>query len=354
MAKYYVTAELSDTLKAIRIQKHITAKAVAEHIGKSQSYISKLERGGIKSIEAEELTSIFQFIFQYDKPLDTLLDSSLETILGTLQVRYSDKEIREQVWFDNYDTVQRLIPIPPSMIEDLQNKMVNIGATIDYLCERINANEGIRPEIINTDSFPFNEWQPFVVDHKIEFIFIKMNVDVKHIKSIFAFEKTVANYITMLSIVYYLRKIERFGTQINISDEADKSLMEDAVLYLNEYKFYSIAEINRLQRKAKTEEEQNALLSSFDRKNAQLIGEILTAFHVFSELNVSKMNDYLDIFVKNLKWDSGLMMSIISMKFYELDDTSFTIKSTMLKELHATLSKYKNVPNDQKRIDVYD
>lgn len=62
MARYDVTPELASIIKSTRIVNNVTAKSVAEHIGKSQSYISKLEKGGIKSIEENELISIFKFI----------------------------------------------------------------------------------------------------------------------------------------------------------------------------------------------------------------------------------------------------------------------------------------------------
>ena len=40
MAKFDVTPELATTIKTVRIQNHITSKSVAEHIGKSQAYMS--------------------------------------------------------------------------------------------------------------------------------------------------------------------------------------------------------------------------------------------------------------------------------------------------------------------------
>ena len=42
MPKYAVTPVLADTIKTVRLQNHVPSKAVAEHIGKSQSYMSKL------------------------------------------------------------------------------------------------------------------------------------------------------------------------------------------------------------------------------------------------------------------------------------------------------------------------
>ena len=44
MAKFEVTPELANMIKSARVQNDITAKAVAEHIGKSQFQRIKLFR----------------------------------------------------------------------------------------------------------------------------------------------------------------------------------------------------------------------------------------------------------------------------------------------------------------------
>lgn len=354
MAKYDVTPELAATIKAVRVQNHIASKSVAEHIGKSQSYMSKLEKGDIKTIEEAELTSIFCFIFGSDKGFQDFLDSSLGTIFSTLELRFSDKEIADQIWFDNYDTVLRLIPIPESMIDDLYERMAMINLSIEDLCIRINSNEGISPRVQNTDSYPFNEWHPFVVNHQIEFRFIKMKVDTANIKEIFAKAISATNYVTMLSIVYYIMKIEDFSEKIQLSEEEDKLLMRKASDYLNSYKFFSIFEKNRLQKQAQSGAERDALLSSFDKENSALINEILSEFQVFSDLNIVKMNEYLSEFVENLKWDNSFMIKLISVPFYDIKDASFTLKKEMLAEIQSVMRKYKELPDNQKRIENYD
>ena len=45
MPRAVVTPELTEILRSIRLQNKIQAKLLAEHIGKSPAYISKLESG---------------------------------------------------------------------------------------------------------------------------------------------------------------------------------------------------------------------------------------------------------------------------------------------------------------------
>lgn len=63
MGKFSVTPELAEIIKTTRIQNNVTAKDIAKHIGKSQAYMSKLEKAEIKTIEESNLTEIFRFIY---------------------------------------------------------------------------------------------------------------------------------------------------------------------------------------------------------------------------------------------------------------------------------------------------
>lgn len=354
MAKYDVTPELAETIKSVRIQNHVTAKSVAEHIGKSQSYMSKLEKGDIKSIQEEELTRIFRFVFGSDKGFQDFLNSALGKIFETLELRFTDEEIAEQLWFDNYDTVLRLIPVPDELVNCLNARLRSIRLSIDELCARINANEGISPKVVNTDRYPFNEWQPFVVNHKIEFTFIKMRVAVSDITNILERKTLTANYVTVLAIAYYIIKTEKYGSIVQISEDDDLTVMREAQDCLSSYRFYSIAVKNRLSRQAHSNDERNELLSSFDRENISLVNEVLKYIKLLSEIDIANTNKQLTGFVNNLKWDGGFMMRLLSIPFADMDNVSFTIKKQVLSEISDVVMKFKELPAEQKKIETYD
>ena len=61
MPRAVVTPELTEILRSIRLQNKIQAKLLAEHIGKSPAYISKLESGNIQTIDTRELYMILQY-----------------------------------------------------------------------------------------------------------------------------------------------------------------------------------------------------------------------------------------------------------------------------------------------------
>lgn len=353
MAKFNVTHELASTLKSIRIQNNVTAKSVAEFVGKSQSYISKLEKAEIKTIEEEELTKIFKFIYQGVENGQESLDSILEKVYNTIELRFSDEEIKSQTWWDTYDTVLRRIPIPTKLVDDIVSRMKAINLSSTTLCDRINANEAISPEVKNDDRYPFNEWQAYVRNHHVDFYFIKVKVEQEDINRILSKEIVGTNYLTMLAIAFYLHKIEKFGSQVVISGEENHNLNSVARDYLNRFKFYSISEKNKLSRLAKSKEEKEALVSSFDRENQELVNKIIFRYKIFSEIDIQRSNQVFEIIVENLNWDLSFMMAISNIKFSELKDISFTNKKNLLNEIRTLVKKYNDLPEDQRKMNDY-
>ena len=354
MAKFNVTPELASMLKSTRVQYHITAKDIAEHIGKSRSYMSRLENGDIKTIEEKELTAIFKFIYGNDDSDPTLLDSVLEDIYNRLDISYSDEEIKKQLWFDNYDTVMRRIPIPSELIDDISIRMRKIGLSISELSRRINANEGILPQITNKDDYPYNEWQAHVEDHKVQFYFIKISLPEQEIEDILNGVTQTTNYISLLSISYYLHKIEKFGQEVSVPGDDNDELTHVAIDYLNKYKFFSIAEKNRLASLAKSAEEFDSLISHFDRENQQLVGKIIAAYKTFSEYDIQQSNQMLSKYLSNIEWDIGFMMVLQNLEYFKMNGLSFNNKKQFLVEVRNLIEKYQKLPEQKKNIDLYD
>ena len=354
MAKFVVTPELASTLKAIRVQNNVTAKSVAGYIGKSQSYMSKLEKGEIKNIDEDELTRLFKFIYKDNINGQESMETILENIYSTIEMRYTDEEINKQTWWDTYDTVRRNIPIPSILVDDIVNRMKSIGLSVDILCDRINANEGISPQVSNIDQFPFNEWKAFVTNHKVDFYFIKMKVEKDVIGKILSKEIDGTNYVTMLAIAYYLHKIEKFKEQVIISEEDNNNLNILARDYLNSFQFYSISEKYKLSRLAKSDEEREGLLSTFDRENFELVNNILVKFKIFSDLDIRRSNKCFTIFCDNLDWDLPFIMAVLNIRFSELEDVSYSNKKKMLNEIRDIVNKYKELPKEQRTLNDYD
>lgn len=347
MPRAIVTPELTETLRSIRLQNKVQAKKLAEHLKKSPAYISKLENGGIQTIDTRELYNIFQFISRESNSMEVG-----EKIYKSLKIKYSSKEIEEQLWFTNYDTVDCLLPIPEVLIQELNDRIKKLGITRQYLNERINANEALTSEEINDSSIPFNQWfHQKRIGGSAQSIKIKLSE--KQMNKILDRQIDVAPYVFVFCILFYILKIESYGEAINLSDEENSALMKQTTSVLNSYKFYSISEKNALISQKQSEDEVQELLSSFDNANIEIINDILAGLRIASEHNIKTTNEQLGKFSKNMHWDLGFMLRIISMEFTLLQKTSVSNKRNLLNEIEHLIQKYSAIPEEQNIIEEY-
>ena len=196
MPRAIVTPELAETLRGIRLQNKIQAKSLAAYIGKSPAFISKLESGNIQTIDTKELYSILQFISGENSSTELA-----EQIYASLRFKYSSKEIEEQLWFTNYDTVECLLPIPEALIDDMVTRLGTLGVSRSYLNTRINANEALSPEDINDDSIEFNQWyhQSSIGGNAQS---IKIKLSEQRMNAILDKEVDVAPYVFVFCILF--------------------------------------------------------------------------------------------------------------------------------------------------------
>ena len=350
MAKVEITPILADSIKTLRMQKGISSRGIASAIGRSPSYFSKIENGSIKSIDKSELDRIFDVITGDDRSLDKQIDS----LYATLKIKYSAEEIKEDLWFHNYDTVWRFIPVPVELVDDINRRIAQSQITVDYLVERINGNDDVPSEYNTASENDFNEWKIYRNDRGMSGEqYIKMSVSTQQIEKILTKNVNVSNYVTILGIAYYLTKIENYQDLRELPYDESERLMECTVNYLNSYKFYSLSEKERLLSCAVSTEDYQSILNSFDKENMDLINEMLSGFKVFSELNVEFTNKQLTAFIANLHWDASLMLNFIGIPFSELGKMSFTLKQEMLTEIKKIVKKYQDIPDNEKGIETY-
>lgn len=347
MPRAVVTTSLAETLRFIRQQNKITAKQLAVHIGKSPAFISKLENGSIQTVDTEELAAILQFISGDEPPVELA-----EQIYKSLKLKYTAKEIEEQLWFVNYDTVECLIPIPNALIDDFNSRIEKNNITRQYLAGRINSNEAIPDEEKEDKSIPFNQW--YHQEHLGEATqSIKIRLTEERLNKILDKEYDVAPYVFVFCILYYLLKIEKFKETTRISNEQNTKLMEETTLILNQYKFLSISEKNRIISERQTQEEIHELLSTFDNDNIDIVNDIIHGFQFATEHNIKYANEHLKAFAENMHWDLGFMLRLISMNYSSLKKTSVSNKRNLLAEIEALVKNYSELPDEKNLIETY-
>ena len=348
MPRAVVTPELTEILRSIRLQNKIQAKLLAEHIGKSPAYISKLESGNIQTIDTRELYMILQYISGGEENTAQLA----ERIYSTLKVRYSAKEIEDQLWFVNYDTVERTLPIPESLIAEINALIQNTGISLQQLNQRINANEALSPEEIEDERIPFNHWYHKTGNDRAAQS-IKIKLPESTMNAILECKIDACPYVFVYCILYYVLKVKYHGDVIQISDEDNSALVDETVRILNLHKFYSITEKKAVTAEMESKEEVLERLSSFDRDNIEILNDILSGFQFASEYNIKRTNEQLKSFSENMHWDLGFMLRIISMNFRDLERTSVSNKKNLIAEIEELIKKYAEIPDQQNIIESY-
>jgi transcriptional regulator with XRE-family HTH domain len=348
VARIIVTPELADTLRDIRLQNKIPAKMLAKHINKSPAYISKLESGNIQTLDNHDLHSILQFILHADNDPDVIA----EAIYKSLKYKYTKKEIEEQLWFTNFDTVERKLPIPTSLVDAIINQLESLGVTREQLLSRINANEALTDEDNNDDTIPLNLWyhQSSIGGSAQS---IKICMDSKFLDTLLSKEDDVSPYIFIFAIVFYILKISKFSNQVKISDDSNMELMAEATAMLNEHKFFSIAEKNALMSEKETQDEMYELLSAFDRDNMEIIGKIIAYFKIATEYNIKEANERLKKCSENMDWDLGFMIRIISLDYLTLRKISVSNKRKLIAEIERLVYEYSQLPENMNMIEAY-
>lgn len=348
MPRAIVTPELAETLRSIRLQNKIQAKGLAQYIGKSPAFISKLESGNIQTIDNRELYSILQFIgCSGDNPHELA-----ERIYASLKFKYSKKEIDEQLWFTNYDTVERQLPIPESLVDDINSRIEAAGITHQRLIARINANEALSAEELDDDNIAYNQWyHQSRIGGSAQSIKIKLSES--QMEEILGKKLDVSPYVFVFCILFYVLKIEQYNDTVLLPDNENKDLMAKTTNILNEHKFFSIAQKDALISEKQSKEEVVDLLSSFDKDNIEILNDIISGFRFASEYNIKTTNEQLKKFNENMHWDLGFMLKIISMDFELLEKTSVSNKRNLIAAIEQLLTEYSQIPDDRNKIESY-
>lgn len=348
MAKVLVSNELIDLVRSIRIDKKKTAKEISQALKKSDSYVAKLESGKIKYLNMDDLETIFTLLSNGDKDIEPVL----EVAYNRLKIKYSPKEIEDQLWFYNFDTTGRIIPVPASFCDEINNILSAKEISVDALVEHINANEFIPQEIANAKEYPYNEWFSYCHRDGTSDAYIKMQVGTDYIKGILQGKNPAAPYVVFRAIALYTIRYSRDYDSLLENSEADQ-LNAEAQAMLRKHRIYTFVEKQEI-RASVSEEQKPEFLSSDDIEVIRELDGIKQLFYFYSDLDVTRAKKQLHEIKKNLQWDAPFIASLMSTEFYSLGERcSYTVKSELIKELRAVFKKYLDMPENQRKMETY-
>jgi transcriptional regulator with XRE-family HTH domain len=318
MPQVSITKQLGEAIKELRVSQKVKSKDIASAIGKSSTYISKLEGGNILKIDYKDLMTIFHTIFS-DK--DTF-QIKFEEFIGKCSIKLTEAE--KQLWLLNMDMVERQIPIEPELIDYCNDQLNKINVSAKQVVAKINLNE----DISNID---FSKYQKnFYYFGNDNNAFIIMNIKLEDIEKILSKEVTTCNYVTMESFMYNLLKFV-----IPDFEQAHNKALE----ILTHYKFYSILEKQKLLKQTHTPEEVDLLLTDFEKVNRDAKHKIDTFIKQFSTLNIKYTNEKLLALSKSFEADPSLAIAYIGIDISPLKDLSTDDKRAFLNDISKLVPK---------------
>jgi len=343
LKKYPVTNELSALIKTLRIQRKISSKNLALHIGKSHSYISKFENGEIRNIQEEELTAILDYIVEGDD----FFNDKLPAIIRTLSSIQEPDRMSQQIWLLDYDILKRPITLPESMVDDINERLRELNISVARLTALINENK----DSAMSQEFPPNEIVDFVLrDSRV--LLVRNLIEEETLAALLEKRTFVTSYSFAHALAFTLFRIQNYDDN-ELEFEEARDTLQNTRAYLDGFGVYSLTEWNRLLSDTKTMESQRSLLASFSTANAETINQIILFFRIASEHDILHTAQALETFRENLSWDQGFALKLISQPFHELDDISFSLKKQLLEEVNSLIEKYKNVPASEKKFETY-
>lgn len=346
MPKIDVTPELAEALRTLRVENKVSARALADHLSKSPSYISKLEKVAIKSIAREELDKIIQFITA-DK--SSFFDQIAE-FFKICSFRFDLEKVNAQVWYSNYSTVYCQIPIPMELVDEINTLLSENKISREELCRRINSNELLRNEDgefrCNYEQYPKNEW--FQRDPNVEnSLELFLNMPIEKIAGILDKKVRTTSYVFLQAIVVYTLKIIDYSDQVYISDAKQKPLYQAAQVLLSNYKVYSMAEkYSHLNEPSK--------LNIHDQRSQMEIYNLTTRLKFISNYDVQYTNEIFSRFSKNLDWDESFILSLMALPFHNMGTISFAAKKELIRKIKALIDEVIEQPKEEHKYDRYE
>lgn len=327
MAKLMLTKEIASYLRDIRLKANITAKNMAEHLEKSPAYITKMEKGEIQSMDMEVLFSYLSMCYGNDIDKAT---EAYDYIYKTFNVSIysSEEEKQHQESYENFDKVNRLIPLSDEFKQEILSKIEKSGYDLKQIIEKVNQNDDV-PELKNRPDVKPNTWY---YDNGVSSILLKLDYD--EVYHILYSPNTNCNYITIQSILYTISRLSR-ATPLQAMNEAHQTMTD--------FKFYSISERHKYLG-------QDELSTAHDIENRKKINTLLNILITLSDQNVSLTNNQIDKILKNFKMDIGFTFTFISLDLSNLKNLSRNTKKEFLLDVKKLINSY----SEKSDIDMFE
>lgn len=340
-------------LKEFRTQYKVKSKEIAELLGKSPAYISKLEKGQIQQIDKKELVKISNYITKSKEGYNLFCEK--------IAKRADQEELDNNLWLLNFDLLERKIPVTKDVVHIIKDKMEKLNYTADQLSEYINKNEDLSIEFleehaINPDLVEKNVWVEFREADSIEYPhgLIFLNYPGDRIQRFIDGKILKCEYMFPYAMLYHLRKEAHKQSGDTYDDKLIANCKEEAESLLLQNKFYSLSIKTKMSTQIKSTEEYSKILSEFDMENMKYISQLLQSISFLSQYDVEYTNQKLEKIVDNFeKNDQSFVLAFMSLSLAEIGELHSSYKREFLNKVEELIGEYANKGKTEKEIEKY-
>ena len=339
--KLRVTPELAKTLKTLRVQNAISARDVAAHLGKSPSYVSKLEGGDVKYITEDSCTSLLTYIAGGGDFYDEVLPAVAEVLAFVAE----EDAMREQLWFMHYDVNRRPIVVPEAMMDDMAQACAQAGANAASMAAQLNANIDSKM----TRSFPANEMTLMESDGTNRLL-ARVEIEESEVAGIISTPGYTTTYFLLYNVVHTMFRMRLFpGATEKLPHDEAVQLLRRTSEYLERWDVHSLMGYSHYIASDSFIERQSVLVGSESGIVEKVAGRLreVMAYDALGTAN------QLESWLETLAWDSAFTLKIASLPFASLGELSHTNKMQLVADIEALLEKYDQMDDFQKRTEKY-
>ena len=343
--KFSVTEELSALLEKQRREHKITAQILSAAVGKSPSYISKLEKRSLGSILDADLIRVFCEIWKESDFFGVLLPRIVTEYLRL----YGLESLSSQLWLINLDLIVRQIPVPETLVARLLAQMEKMGIDHRQYAHLINENR----DSPTMTGLPKNEFVHYTMSDGKELLLIWLEMPPELILDVLEGRQKLLSFSQLNALVYTILREERFGPRDFTAEEAEH-LLHDCQNVLEHFGILPTvpyAEMVISKNDTHNEMSINANLSS---TNNETVGEITEILRSLVESDMLAGTQAISQILRNLHWDAGFMLKLMCLPYPELDPISYSAKADLLKEMRRLLERYEHLPASRKTFEIYE
>lgn len=345
--KLTVTPELAILIKTLRMQNNITAKDFAEYIGKSPSYITKLERGDMKFLQRDNLTGILTFLAGGGDFYGEVLPGVYRVLLSFM----SPDRLVFQGWLIHYDVAERRVSVPPAMAEEISRRLGELKVSSQTLTDLINAN--LDTEM--TSAFPANE--VVLEDYgDSRRVLVRASVSQEEVRRLLAGESPTAGYLLVYNVIYNLFRLIHFpDARKKLSPEDALIVLRNAGAYMEQYQIHALMGFSHLLFSDDFIRNQHPLAALSDGAGAGVaaLSQLTAILREMTAQDALNTTHQLTTFLSTLNWDPAFAMALLGTPFAELNGLSYQNKRKLLEEIRALVDKYDSLPDFEKRMEAY-